>query len=152
MDSNSKLIREMVMRADMRLQAQQQIALAADARAMQFTVICIAAASLTATLAQGTEGWAHYVISGLLVIAALCSFWAARPVDWNAPGMHASAFLEDLETQKDFDEVLRELAGHLDDAMRENDDILSENAAALRYGTLIAIMSPVIGICMHFTF
>lgn len=152
MNSNSELIREMIFRADMRLQAQQQIVLASDARAMQFTVICIAAATLAATLGSRSDGWGHYATAMMLVVASFCSAWAARTIKWNAPGMHTGDFKKDLVANRPLDEVRLDLAIHLDELIDENESILKENASSLQWATGIAVFSPIIGAVIHFLF
>lgn len=145
MDNSELLIREMLSRADMRLQAQQALAVAADARAMQFVATCVAGAALIIAIGNETLDWHHYVIAGMLAISAICAFWAAKPVEWHAPGMQPSAWYEDIARDAPVAEALRELCHHLEHSIDTNNKILSENAQALRFAAVVAIMAPIFG-------
>lgn len=145
MDNKQHLIREMLARADARLQAQQQLAIAADARAMQFVATCVAGASLTVAIGGQAITLPHYIIAAMLVLAAVCAFWAAQPVEWHAPGMRPSAFEDDIAGDVDVYEVLQELCGHLESSISANNKILFENAQYIRIAWLFAIMAPVLG-------
>ena len=145
MDNKQNMIREMLARADARLQAQQQLAIAADARAMQFCATCVAGASLTVAIGGQDITLPYYTIALFLVIAAGLAFWAARPIEWHAPGMRPSAFESDLASDAEFYSVLEELCSHLEGSITENGAILSENANHFRLAAVFAIMAPILG-------
>jgi hypothetical protein len=145
MDNSELLIREMINRADMRLQAQQSIALASDARAMQFVATCVAGAAIIVALGGNEMDFHHFVVAGALAIAAFFAFMAALPVEWHAPGMRPSAFEDDVAGNVPVAEVLRELCGHLDKSILENNAILKANAGLLRVAAVFAVMAPILG-------
>lgn len=146
MDNRQQLIREMLARADMRLQAQQQLAIAADARAMQFVAACVAGASLIVSIGGDQLASAHYVVAAVLIISAVFAFWAAKPIEWHAPGMLPSSFDEDIDRDVPISDVLEELSRHLEVSINENKDILAENARSLRLAAVAAIMAPLFGL------
>lgn len=147
MSSREKLILERLNRADSRLQAQQQIAIAADARAMQLVAVLIASAALTMAINGNSNGFWHVKLAIVvpLIIAAVCGIYAARPVAWHAPGMQPSAFDGDLAHNRDYLEVVLELSGHLEVGITKNNEILECNADALRLAAYLAISAPVLG-------
>jgi hypothetical protein len=146
MDNNEALIREMLHRADMRLNAQQQLAIAADARAMQFVGICIAAASVTIAIGGEAVQLFHFAIAGMLIAASAFAFWAAKPIEWHAPGMQPSAFDDDLASGAAYQSVMLELCGHLDKCISENSKILAENANHFRLAFVAAALAPIFGV------
>jgi hypothetical protein len=150
MDKREKLILEMLARADARIEAQQQIALASDARAMQLVGVLIAAAAVTTAIGENAISAVQWAIVVPLVLAAAAGIYAARPVDWYAPGMRPSAFDEDLEASRDLAEVHLELARHLETCIEHNSDILRRNADALRTAVLLAAAAPVLGTVASF--
>jgi hypothetical protein len=145
MHNSELLIREMLNRADMRLQAQQTIALAADARAMQFVAACVAGAALIVTLGGDHLDWHHHAVAGMLTIAAICALWAARPLKWQAPGMQPSAFYDDISGNVPIAGVQMELSRHLEASIATNEEILGENANSLRLAAVFAVLAPVVG-------
>ncbi|NGQ93379.1 hypothetical protein G5V65_21055 [Rhodobacter sp. HX-7-19] len=145
MDNRQRLILEMLARADARLEAQQQIALASDARAMQLVGVLIAAAAVTTAIGEDAVSAVQWAIVVPLVLAAAAGIYAARPVGWYAPGMRPSAFNEDLDDDRDLADVQLELARHLEACIEQNSEILRHNADALRTAVLLAACAPVLG-------
>ncbi len=147
MNTNAeKLILEMQRRAEQRLQAQQDIALASDARALTFCGLCLTAGSLLVGLADGEYAIAFYAAGLALYLAAGCAAYAARPTRWAAPGQFGSDYEEDLAGDRDYLTVVQEVSAHVDDQIRRNDSVLDSNGRLMGIGTHIAVASPVVGL------
>ena len=133
------------------LSAQLQAGLAADQRAV--TVASILSAASLAFLGAGI---AHYqaaksapllsaavATAAVLMLAAACGAWAARPIAFWFPGNTPSNWYDVLRG-----DIVQNIGGEAEnyaDRIAMNNQILSENQAALMFGMVVAILSPAIG-------
>lgn len=139
-ENREKLVREAFRRADERIRAQTEIALAADARALNFCGLALAAASLLVGLASHSGlAIGMYVAAFGLYIAAGVAGYAARPVNWRAPGQKGSDLAEDIASDRPIAEVLAEITGHLDNHIVENNGILAWNAKCIWTAAVVAV-------------
>jgi hypothetical protein len=140
------LILEIQKQAERRLDSLQTIAIAADARAMQFAALCVTAASVLAAFGSTATVWLPYLASaGVLLGAAAIAFFSARPVGWNSPGFSPSDFMDDLERGRSHSEVLCEMHSICDDMISENSALLQSNAASLNMAAKLACTAPFVG-------
>jgi len=133
------------------LQAQLQVALAADQRAT-------AIAGLFATVGTAAIGGAFAywdkeadsailvagVLTGVGMIAgALRALWAARPVPFNTAGNYPNKWYE-CRTEP-LALMLGAEAENYQACITENEAILKANGAAIRQGATLAVASPLAG-------
>ncbi|MDH2328698.1 hypothetical protein QCN27_17740 [Cereibacter sp. SYSU M97828] len=150
MESNAaQLVREMQRRAEQRLQAQQDIALAADARALTFCGLCLTAASLLIGLADGEMRIPMYAAGGYIYVGAALAAYAARPTSWAAPGQPSDGYAEDLRDDRPIIEVISEVNAHIDDQILRNEKKLSENALIMRIAAATSVLSPLVGLAAY---
>ena len=138
--------------ADKHLAAQLTMGIASDARAISIASIFI---GFSGVIVAATTGYWAAIPSCLvlavgisigvtLFIAALCCFWAARPVDFYYPGNQPDNWYDvlssDLTESKAFE------IENYDQIISENAKILATNAKWLAAGFIAASLSPVIGV------
>lgn len=143
MDPNrEKLILETLRQSEKLLDAQLQIAVAADSRAMTFCGLTIAAASLLVGLADRTSfPLPMYIAALLLFIAAVLAGLSARPVNWHAPGQKAADFDDDIEAARTLIEVAADMCSHNDEYITHNANILRLNGRLLWSAYLAVVAS-----------
>lgn len=147
MDDNSKLlILEMQRRAEQRLQAQLEIALASDARALTFCGLCLAAASLLVGLAAGGLEVAFYAAGIALFFAAALAAAAGRSTKFGAPGQPGRGYDDDLAANRPFHDVVAEVTRHIDAQTEANERQAAANGKLLEYSMWLAVLAPVIGL------
>lgn len=149
-DNRLHLIREALRHAEAKQSSMLTIALAADARAMSLSVACAGLAGILVGVdAVGSGG--H--ISLVVIMTALTFFcaaglaaYAARPINFSAPGQDFSDFVSDLDSNRPLAEVLVELGGLMDDDARDNAVRLARNASFLRAALFVAAIAPLVGL------
>ena len=81
------------------------------------------------------------IAAALFLAAAVCAFWAARPVDFYYPGSHPRMWWPVKEAR------LAEVMGHesenLQLAINDNDKVLRVNRVALQLSMLLAESAPI---------
>ena len=84
------------------------------------------------------------VIAGLFFLASACSAaFVFRPMGWAAPGQCGSDYLSDLDGNVPFCEVVKEVVGHTDEQIADNNRKAKVNARAFRLALALAIGGPV---------
>lgn len=146
MDKNlERLILETQRRSEMRLEAQLTLALAADARAMTFCSIMVAAAAALLGFAGEVAQPVPMIIAGLFFLAsAISAAFVFRPMKWAAPGQCGSDYATDLRDNVPFHEVVVEVVGHTDEQIADNNQKAKVNARAFRIALALAIAGPVL--------
>lgn len=149
-NSVSNLSSEVLRLAEERLRALLQMGLAADARAMQFGTGCTAIAAILVTLAD-KQSFSRpvYLSAGLLVIAAIISFWSGRAVSWDPPGYPPSAFTDDLANNRSWEEVRPELIELFRDAIKDCEATLKANGKLFRYAKYAAVSAPIVSLVAY---
>jgi hypothetical protein len=153
---DAELVREILREAELKLQAQLSLAIAADQRssvmASFFSVAAAAIAAGLITLASAEHSsdtgpiYAGGAISILLLIigAALC-IWAARPADFSVPGSEPDKWYDEVKLKRDLKVRLGEQAENCQEMIEENDKVLSTNARFFAAGAATGITSPLAG-------
>ena len=127
--------------SEKRLASQLSAGLAADARAMGFAAIMIAAASILAGLAKDSANPLAMLIGSVILLASAgLAGIAARPLKFYMPGAKFSDLSEDIETDAKFIDVLTELGEYNDQNSVENDAVLNGNARGLRVAFFVSMI------------
>lgn len=150
-DNQAQLLREVQSQAEARLQALQQLAIAADTRAMQFGAACTAIAAVVVALSAGSTAlWPMYVSATMLLAAAALSFWSGRATVWDAPGNAPKQFKTDIADNKPLSDVRKELLQHYDEAIRDNQLVLKKNGKQFNWATRLALLAPIASAGVYF--
>ncbi len=132
------------------LSAQLQAAIAADQRAVTMaSVLAATAAALVAAgvavfqTAQDGRALSACIAAGLvLLFAAACGAWAARPIAFWFPGNTPSSWYD--VRRGDFIQNLGGEAENYSDHIARNNEILDGNQNAMLFGMVAAILAPVV--------
>ncbi|WP_294122088.1 hypothetical protein [Sphingomonas sp.] len=144
------MVRQILAHGDMFLQAQLQSAIASDQRAT--TLAGMLATLSAAAFAAAVALWGKISVDGMAglltmaifqLIAALCSAWAARPIDFFIPGSRPEQWYH--ACKKDLVGMIGGAAEHAQFAIDENEVFMGGNQEALRAGLLLAVTSPLLG-------
>jgi len=142
MDNKSQLILEAYQRSERMLQAQLTMALAADARALTFSGLLLAAASILGGMASG--GGSVSLVAGAgalpLVIAAGLAGFSARPVDFYIPGGKYEQIQHDIDTNRGQMDLLSDLAQKNDKSIRHNSKLLRSNGRFMLAAFWVAVV------------
>lgn len=147
--ADPELLQEIVRQAEIRMQAQLQSALAADARAgLLSSLQAAASAALFVAAAQaeiaGQAETAAYISASLLALGALFAAFALRPVDFGFVGNKPSNWIDDIIAKENKQIGLAGTAEHLDKYLRLNDQRMSENAKLVSTSLLFLIGAPAV--------
>ena len=147
------LVERVLSQGEARLNAQLQIALAADSRAMT-------SASIFVGVASALVGYAGFVFStttpnlplgiaaliggaAMMVSAILCAF-AARPTEFRLVGANPDNWWQDDVTNKPYSECIWRESQNYSTRIRENVSTLGTNAARVNLAMMIAVCTPAI--------
>ncbi|KAB7610124.1 hypothetical protein F9L33_14605 [Amylibacter sp. SFDW26] len=139
-DDNTRILLEAYRLSEERLKAQTSSALAADSRAMAFAGLLVAASAILAglsTSSPNTDGmlWG----AAILIIAAIFSGLAARPIDFYMAGAKAGDVYIDA-SQSDFLEEIKQLSGFNDKHIVENYRKMKHNNDLFRISFVCALL------------
>ena len=122
---------EIIRQAELRMQVQIQLALAADARAgVLATVQGTGSAALVVVAAQSTTPIAIFptlAAATVLAAGAVLAAVAARPVDIGAPGTRPRDWLGDVQSGVPLARARADTAWLLDKYLIENEKIMASN-------------------------
>ncbi|UWQ95477.1 hypothetical protein K3728_17680 [Rhodobacteraceae bacterium M385] len=141
MENLNRLYEEAYRLSEKRLQVQLTAALAADARAMAFAGICLAAAAVLGGLAKDAAN-PILLLSGafLLGLAAFVAGFSARPIDFHMPGAKFSDLEDDFANDEDYYLVIKQLGGFADRRSVQNDQKLSLNSRLFHFALILAVI------------
>lgn len=145
------MVRQIFQQAETYLQAQLQIAIASDARAMTLAgfLVALATALVAASLAYWDKSNSLPVLVGGLagaapmVAGAFFAVWAARPLDFYLPGNEPEKWFS--VRQENLSEVIGGEAQNYGDHIACNKALIEANASSLILATKCAVAAPVIG-------
>lgn len=145
--ADPELLQEIVRQAEIRMQAQLQSALAADARAgLLSSLQAAASAGLFVAAAQadikGSAEAAAYISASLLALGALLAACALRPIDFGFVGNKPSNWIDDIIAQETKQTGLAGTAEHLDKYLRLNDQRMSTNARLVSGSLFFLVGAP----------
>lgn len=156
-----ELAERVLKQGELRLNAQLQVALAADQRAVTSAAILVAVASAALGFAGAQATNCNIdvpfavalLVAGLslLVSAAFC-VGAARPVKFALVGAYPEEWWDDDVTAKPLEECLWTESNNYNVRINDNRTVLSHNAALLRKGMYLACVSPLIGLFSWWVF
>lgn len=145
-DNKKKLILEAYRRAEIRLQSQIDLAVAADGRAVTFGGLAIAAAAILIGLAEDASNRVFYVsAAGALVVSACLAGFSARPVPFGIVGGKFGDLIEDIDADDVYEELLRTLGRFYDEEIDDNAQQMKTNGRVMFAAYLIAVVSPLVG-------
>lgn len=149
--TDDELIREVQNQAETRLQALQDIAIAADTRSIQFGLACVAIAAVVVTIGGQAEiPLPGYTASAIFITSAAISFLSGQPAGWYPPGNSPKQFRNELESGVPTREVRLELLGHYDAIIAENSQLLERNGQLFRFAMRLAWSAPFAAAIAHF--
>lgn len=133
--------------SEKRLDVQLTTALAADARAMAFAGICLAAAAVLGGLAEDSASPVLMLTgASLFGVAALFAGYSARPVDFHMSGARFSDLQEDIDKDQGYNAVIRQMGGFLDNQIDKNDQILNGNSKLFLRSFVISIIGVALAV------
>ncbi len=127
--------------SEKRLNSQMGAALAADARAMSFSAIMVAAAAILAGLAEDSSS-PLYMLAGaiLLLVSAALAGYSARPVSFYMPGAKYSDVLHGINDNTELEAVVDEIGGFNDENSDHNDKVMKRNSSVMRMSFVISLV------------
>jgi len=147
-----KMARQILAQGELHLQAQQDLAIAADQRAS--TAASILASAATAIAAAFIAFWdksadraalAGGLAAGVcLMIAAALAAFAARPTDFHSPGNHPAQWFGGRRA--DFVGMIGGEAESVQRRIEKNHTIMGRNQEWLRWSFRTALAAPVISV------
>jgi hypothetical protein len=130
-----------------RLRSQLTAALASDQRAVQVASIAVATAAIMTTLSsQATVPMAHILGALFLIFASFLAAFAARPTDFYMPGAKFNDFELDLEEQRSFERVIRDMAKFNDKHSDDNDKRMKRSGWFLRWSYWFSVAGVMIAL------
>ena len=152
--SPDKLAEIVLRQGELRLQAQLQVALAADQRAVLLATILATAAAVALGFAAAWFGSIPAMtglgfgglITGLAFAggAWLCGH-AARPLPFGLVGAQPDKWWNDAVESRPLAECLRKESSNYQKRVTYNRGVLSRNAGTLRRGLRLAFVAPIFG-------
>ncbi|MEN2980961.1 hypothetical protein P7L78_19000 [Tistrella bauzanensis] len=147
-------LREIIREAESYLAAQLAAGVAADQRALALSGMLAAASAVIASggisLLVGMEkdfilGSLAMAVAFGFIMAMLFSIISAAPRVFNFVGTFPSNWVDDIERNINLSESLAEQAGHYDNILKQNNEILRKNGKMMRWSIWVAWSSIVIG-------
>ncbi|MEM7599469.1 MAG: hypothetical protein AAF382_17400 [Pseudomonadota bacterium] len=128
--------------SELQLSGDEQAASAADQRATNFLVACLAVSTILVGLFGTGNGnfWLIAVAIGFS-LAGACAGYSIRPKNFYYPGTTFSSFETDIQEDKDYLESVSELAKFNDENSEENKKELQRNASLIWWSYRIAFFS-----------
>lgn len=158
--ANDEQLRQMLAQAEAYLNAQLQIGIAADQRALVFagfiaaTVVAVAGGACAILLKGGLPflGYLGFATAAGMMISLALAVHAARPVSFEYPGNSPSAWIEDVTGKKPIVQSMREQASHYAGMIQTNNATLSGNCLLLRLSQLVALVTLATGslLCLSY--
>ena len=145
-DNKLDIAREALRLAELHLQGQFSLMIAADQRASTFSGIIIAAVAVLASMREnGSANWNDDL--GLLVLAtsAILAAFSARSVKIYIPGNNFKNMASDIEKDRDILLVFLELGAIFDKASESNRKIISKNSKLFNSAILVAFFGFIVG-------
>ena len=147
MDNLNRLYLEAYRLSEKRLEVQLTAALAADARAMAFAGICLAAAAVLGGLAKDATSPILLLIGAFLLgVAAFLAGFSARPIDFHMPGAKFSDLEEDIRDNVEFEKVIQQLGGFADSHSVKNDAKLNQNSKLFHFALVTAVIGVAVAV------
>lgn len=149
--ADPELIEEVISQAQVRLQAQLTLGLAADQRAMTFAGMLFAAVAIIVTLATATSSGLGQTPELLpmaigFILAACLACWSARPVKWHSPGNFPSSWTEDVAAGRTHGETRAETASNYEALLKGNEKALGRAAGFMRASMFVAFIAASAGV------
>ncbi|MNQ63342.1 hypothetical protein D3C85_777210 [compost metagenome] len=140
-------VKEIIRQGELRLQAQLQSALAADARAgvlasIQAAVVAALVVFGGSDEVRGAEEAAAYSAAALTFLGAVLAGIAARPIGFDFPGLAPLDWAEAVQTKEPEDSANRAYAQYLDDYIKANDDRMKINGWFTRAALVAMVLAP----------
>ena len=147
MDNLNRLHLEAYRLSEKRLEVQLTAALAADARAMAFAGICLAAAAVLGGLAKDATSPILLLIGAFLLgVAAFLAGFSARPIYFHMPGAKFSDLQEDIRDNVEFEKVIQQLGGFADSHSAQNDTKLNQNSKLFHFALVTAVIGVAVAV------
>ena len=149
-DNRQELIRESLKQSEEIIRSQLTIAIASDSRALTFSGLTLAAASVLAGFAdQAALSVAMYVASGMLFAAGAISAWTAMPVAWHPPGQLGGDFADDIAQNRPMGEVMLEMASFNDAHFHKNESVRAGQSRWLKCAAMLAGLAAPTGVLVQ---
>jgi len=154
--ANKQRLRWILSQAELRLDAQLDFARAADQRASTLSGAAAAmAAAATAVFAQAIESGKASPLAVAGIVAAIgfssSTYFAIRSAkchDFHPPGYRPVDFIDDVQTARAEEAILRDIACGLNSRLAFNSDRLSERGALADKAINIMAATPVLALLL----
>lgn len=148
---SEKMAQTILERGETYLQAQLDISLASDRRALTvasvFATVGIGVTGAAITYFDKTKSWpillSGLVTAGCVLVGACYAFWSARPIFFFAPGNHPKQWWP--YRRRNLAKVIGGESENIQEHIEHNERCLVANARALQFGSRWAIAAPVFG-------
>lgn len=149
--ADAKLIEEVISQSEKRMQAQLDLAKAADQRALTFAGLLFAGVAVLIALisAERTDNAIKPGLIGVafgFVVAAALAAWSARPVPWHAVGNEPASYEEDISAGKTFEQTRPETAMNYQKLIRHNEKVLAGNLRFMWASLMVALLTSLAGV------
>lgn len=136
-----------ISQAEDRLQAQLQIGVASDQRAMTFAgIVAALAAALVAVGAEKGVSLPVAVMLVLLLFSVGAALFAAQPVAWEIPGNTPASWVDDIaDGTDDLKSAKAAMASFYAEMISDNARCATSTASLLRAALIAALLAPVFG-------
>ena len=144
-----ELLRDLVERADKRVEAQLQTAIAADARAMTFAGFLAAAAAvlggaaasvLTGTVTDHRIGQIALWAALVTLVGMALAIAAARPRRFFSPGVYPKKWRGSIASGDGETERLTSVLADYDHRIEENERIMAANGATIVWSAAVVMI------------
>ncbi len=140
-------VKEIIRQGELRLQAQLQSALAADARAgvlasIQAAVVAALVVFGGSDEVRGAEEAAAYTAAAFTFVGAVLAGVAARPIAFDFPGLAPLDWAHAIQTGEAEDSANRAYAEYLDEYLRANDSRMKVNGWLTRAALAAMVLAP----------
>ncbi len=89
--------------------------------------------------------WGAGVFAVLMLLAAACCFWSARPSSYYVPGLEPSRWVEDIKDGVSLHQGKAEVAALYDAAIKADGPEAKRQQECLQYAAVLAVLAVICG-------
>lgn len=141
---------EIVRLAELRLEAQLKLGIAADQRAMTMASILAAVdaaligAAVLLVRDGGVIGWPLTLLIAGFAVAVGLLLWSTMPCSWEVPGSEPGRWVGDIQSGDTLHDGRAAMADYYDDMLNDNHRQLIANANFMRAAFVVLILTLIV--------